>query len=126
MVVMESINIKPMAQLRPRATTIGGRIRMYDPPKIRAYKEEIALRLRHYKGAFPVGVPLGCKFTFQFARKRGWKPVVKPDVDNLSKAVLDAITMAEVWADDAQVIMLEAKKSRGNADVVFIDIKEIE
>ncbi len=122
--VMESIKIKPMAQPRPRATTIGRRIHMYDPPNIKAYKNAIALQMQRYHGVFPTGVPLVCRFTFQFARKRGWKPVVKPDVDNLSKAVMDAITMAGVWSDDAQVVSLMANKERGNEDMVLIHITE--
>jgi Holliday junction resolvase RusA-like endonuclease len=34
----------------------------------------------------------------------------KPDVDNLLKAVMDAMTTAEVWKDDALVYATEAGK----------------
>lgn len=33
-----------------------------------------------------------------------------PDVDKLSRAVLDALTEAGVWLDDGQVVMLDARK----------------
>lgn len=33
-------------------------------------------------------------------------PHVKPDVDKLARAILDALTVAQVWRDDAQVIDL--------------------
>lgn len=36
--------------------------------------------------------------------------IVKPDIDNLAKAVLDGIGSSEIWGDDNQVIFLEAKK----------------
>jgi Holliday junction resolvase RusA-like endonuclease len=36
-------------------------------------------------------------------------PVVKPDLDKLVRAVLDGLT-GIVWRDDAQVIVLEARK----------------
>ncbi|MCO1575007.1 RusA family crossover junction endodeoxyribonuclease [Crossiella sp. SN42] len=43
--------------------------------------------------------------------KRRTPPAVRrPDLDKLARAVLDAITSAGVWADDAQVIQLHASK----------------
>lgn len=38
---------------------------------------------------------------------------VKPDVDNLVKSILDSMTRAGVWIDDAQVQDLQARKWRG-------------
>jgi Holliday junction resolvase RusA-like endonuclease len=38
------------------------------------------------------------------------RPTGKPDIDKLSRAVLDAITSAGVWHDDAQVVQLQAAK----------------
>lgn len=42
------------------------------------------------------------------ARRRQW-PGVRPDVDKLARAVLDALT-GVVWADDSQVVRLLATK----------------
>lgn len=36
--------------------------------------------------------------------------VPKPDVDNYAKGVLDAMTYAEWWGDDAQVVSLRITK----------------
>lgn len=37
----------------------------------------------------------------------------RPDVDNLTKSILDAATRAGVWADDGQVYRLSVSKWRG-------------
>lgn len=37
-------------------------------------------------------------------------PAVKPDIDKLTRAVLDALTEAGMWMDDAQVVDLQVTK----------------
>ena len=53
-------------------------------------------------------------------RRRTW-PVVAPDLDKLCRAVLDALTHAGVWKDDAQVIGLYARKMYVNEDAEALD-----
>ena len=43
---------------------------------------------------------------------RRWAPR-KPDVDNVAKGVMDALTDAGVWADDAQVVALTVRRFWG-------------
>lgn len=43
---------------------------------------------------------------------RRWAPR-KPDVDNVAKGVLDALTDAGVWGDDAQVVSLSVHRCWG-------------
>jgi Holliday junction resolvase RusA-like endonuclease len=45
------------------------------------------------------------------APKRVTEPAKKPDVDKLLRALLDALTAAGVWRDDAQVIATFARKA---------------
>lgn len=47
----------------------------------------------------------------------------KPDVDKLSRAILDSLT-GVVWKDDSQVIELRARKSYGLVDLVQIAVIE--
>lgn len=45
------------------------------------------------------------------AKKSVTEPAKKPDVDKLLRAVLDALTIAGVWRDDAQVVCATARKA---------------
>lgn len=51
---------------------------------------------------------------------------VRPDADNLVKAMLDALTRARVWEDDAQVWDLRVRKWRGEMPrwAVFVWFEE--
>jgi len=44
------------------------------------------------------------------------KPTVKPDLDKMVRSVLDALTSAHVWNDDAQVLTLVAHKMYADED----------
>lgn len=49
-------------------------------------------------------------------------PTVKPDVDKLTRAVLDALTAAGVWADDALVLTCHSQKRYAD-DIPGVDVK---
>lgn len=51
-------------------------------------------------------------------------PTVKPDIDNFTKCILDALNNI-VYKDDAQIIKLQATKSYGLLYGVMIKVKEI-
>ena len=49
----------------------------------------------------------------------------RPDLDKLIRAVLDALTDAGVWADDAQVVMITSRKTfwaKAGCDVTVTQI----
>ncbi len=72
----------------------------------------------------PVGVSMvfGIQRPKSVPKKRVW-PTTKPDCDKLVRLVLDALTHV-IWADDAQVVQLEATKVYGEPGVT-ITVREI-
>lgn len=51
--------------------------------------------------------------------------IKKPDLDNLSKAVMDAINNVGIWEDDSQVSVLNTRKIYSEEPRCLIEIKEI-
>jgi len=111
---------EPVAQGRPRITTINGRARAFDPKKSRSYKAVVSDRAENamkcrapIEGAVDLSVT--AYFTCPKSRHRKRTPraqeprVQRPDIDNVVKAIKDAMT-GIVWLDDSQVVRLQALK----------------
>jgi Holliday junction resolvase RusA-like endonuclease len=61
----------------------------------------------------PLDEPLGVGLVFAIdppKKRKHRTPAVRPDVDNLAKAVLDGLNLSGVWVDDARVVELVARK----------------
>ena len=109
----------PVAQPRPKVSTRGGFARAYVDAKhpIHAYKQAIRLAYVNAGGDVlggPVHVSISCWFARpkSHSKKRSDAPepkVTKPDVDNLAKAILDALN-GVAYEDDSQVYWLEVQK----------------
>ena len=106
----------------------------HDNPRLRPWRDTVAWHARaEMAGRPPMAGPVAVELTFRYQRpkghfgKRGLRPsaptdhVVKPDIDRLARAALDALTQAGVWRDDAQVVCVVALKryaDRSGATVV--------
>tara|TARA_R110000824_G_scaffold28928_9_gene96894 strand:+ start:1266 stop:1718 length:453 start_codon:yes stop_codon:yes gene_type:complete len=117
----------PRAQPRPRAMSLNGRFaRMYNPNTANVWKKSVNLAARSFRPLSPIKGPVEVNMVFFFKRpeshflkrKSGdvlrkdqptWH-TVKPDIDNLIKAILDELTKLEFWTDDCQVTSSLAKK----------------
>lgn len=113
---------EPVPQPRPRVSTRGGFARAYVPAKhpVHAYRAAIAEEAGK-AGLEPTDEPFEVIVDAVFARpkshmtKRGVKATApalpRPDVDNVAKAVLDALQ--DVMGDDTHVRRLVVEKSYG-------------
>jgi len=112
----------PVPQPRPRVSTAGGFARAYVPKThaIHGYRQAVALAARA-AGLTKTGEPLNVVIDAVFERpkshmnKAGVKSTAptlpRPDVDNIAKAVLDALQ--DVMGDDTNVSRLVVEKSYG-------------
>jgi Holliday junction resolvase RusA-like endonuclease len=108
---------RPKGKARARVTRHG----TFTPKTTVDAEQEFILTAKDFKPeqrmTGPISVTLGfympCQAHMSKKNKQAiqFKPhTVKPDIDNLVKLVLDALTKAEFWKDDSQVVILKAVK----------------
>ena len=128
--------LKPVAMPRPRF--VRGRV-FSNTPKANAWKGAVrcaALEAAAACGWTATGSPLAMRLVFSFQRPKNHytsKGILKsnlehvpkkPDIDNLSKAVMDALNNV-AYTDDAQVVHLDAKKIYGPEEGVMVCLKTL-
>jgi Holliday junction resolvase RusA-like endonuclease len=111
----------PVPQPRPRVSTRGGLARAYVPAQhpVHAYRQAVMAAAKA-AGATVSDDAVSVEITFLFDRPKSHRTkkglsknapaLPPPDVDNLAKACLDALTCV-CWHDDRQVQRLTATKS---------------
>ena len=122
MAITFTVSGEPVPQPRPRVSTRGGFARAYVPSAhpVHAYRQAVQLAAQA-AGLTATGEPLNVVIDAVFVRpkshmrKSGVKPdapvLPRPDVDNVAKAVLDALQ--DVMGDDSLVARLVVEKSYG-------------
>jgi len=131
----------PIAQPRQRHTQHG---RNYVPKShpIHAFKAAVMAACREHGPETTLEGPVWLHVAFSFPRPKSHmgtgrnagklKPsapvrhVQRPDVDNLAKGVMDAMTQAGVWRDDDQIVRLIVAKAwcdPGEMPGVMIEVK---
>lgn len=127
----------PVPQGRPRAFRRGNFIGMYDPKNSKEWKETIRWQAIHQQSKLLQGaIKMNAKFILERPKSLAKKVVYhikRPDLDNLVKAVKDALR-GICYHDDSQIIELCAKKlyTNGHSSLehihagVIIEIEKIE
>lgn len=117
-----TITIEPSPKERPRATVIGGHPRIYTPKTTEAYEKKIRDAWIKANGDTPMEGQLLARIFYGFPIPKSTpkknipamitrikRPTVKPDLDNLDKAVMDALNKV-AYKDDSQIVAKVSKK----------------
>ena len=128
---------EPVAQGRPRATTINGRVKMYDPKKSSEYKNYIRLVASQHApkelldGPLQLTVRVYRPTLKSFSKKKKKlaeegkiRPTTKPDTDNYIKGIKDALKNV-IWKDDSQVVDLQVSKYYSEKPRIEVKIEQI-
>lgn len=122
----------PKGQPRPRAFARGGKAHVYDPGTAEGWKSKVALAAKDYMPKKTIEVPVVVILNFAFARPKSHfrtgknahllkssapgQHIQRPDLDNLAKAVLDALTDIGLWKDDSLICELYIFKSWADSE----------
>jgi len=120
--------VRPLPAPRPRVTKKG----TYNPPIYTDWKKGLSL-LAKTKIKKPLENELFVKIEFFYEIPKSWSKAKKenakwhkskPDIDNLLKSCLDSLN-GIAYKDDAQVVMIQARKQYASFTGVKIEIEEI-
>lgn len=130
---------EPQPKLRPRFKARYNRVLTFTPASTKAFENQItAYYINQAKGfCFEQYRPLAIQLEFGLpvpkstSKKKASDmlcqiilPTKKPDIDNLTKSVMDALN-GVAWHDDAQVVQLEARKNYAEDPYILMIIREL-
>lgn len=130
-----TIPITPVPKARPRFTRYG---HTYTPKKTADYEKAVAEYWRQATKGFQYdreqalivnlvfGMPIPkstSKAKTELMANGTIRPTKKPDVDNLAKAVMDALN-GVAWVDDSQVVRVSIFKEYAKEPYVYIYIHD--
>lgn len=116
----------PRPQARPRF--VNGRVISTVDAGTKAWQQAIRSAAYLTRGDpihGPVSLALVFRMPIKDAKRWGMPHTGRPDVDNLAKLVMDQLTAAGVWADDAKVARLDCSKLYAEKGGVGIEIRSI-
>lgn len=133
-----TVEVTPKAKARPRFVRHGKFVQTYTPKTTLDYEKKIAEEYLLQGGEVFEHPYLGMSITAYFPIPKGTRksdrllletecvPYDKHiDLDNLAKAVMDAI-IGVAYLDDKQIVSLKVRKYYGKVGRVVVKIKEIE
>lgn len=125
------VPIKPVPQARPRffVRKSKGFVGAYDPKHCKAFKEIVAwhakMAMQRYNLKETTKEPVIISMIFGMGKNgKELYHTKKPDIDNLAKAVTDALK-GIVYADDCQIVEAHIWKQYGEPEIV-VKIRTLE
>lgn len=129
---------EPQGKARPRFARTRKGVRTFTPQKTMEYEEEVRLAyLTQCKKEIIEG-PVKVYIQANFSIPKSWsksrkvyahsgmiKPTKKPDVDNIAKAVCDALN-GIAYKDDSQIVKLTVEKYYAPVAFVSVTIEGVE
>ena len=118
----------PMA--RPRVCHTVAGVRTFNPASSTAWKQCVALQSLEHRPSELMEGPLELELTFHLMRpkskpRRVKLPDCKPDLDNLEKAVMDALE-GLFYRNDSQIVSKTARKVYGDPPRVDVRIRGVD
>ena len=125
---------QPVAKGRARISTYGGHVRSYTPEKTRRYENQVSAYAAEAMKNMPlIGGPVEVVVEAFMMVPASWslkkrlsaiagqiKPITKPDLDNIVKA-LDGIN-GIIVVDDSQIVKLTATKSYSDTPQLIVTV----
>jgi Holliday junction resolvase RusA-like endonuclease len=123
---------RPVGKARPRVCVRGGKAMAYTPAKTAGYEQVVrGAAIEAMKGRKLLTGPIIAKIYFFFKppksywdKRLGCPCIVKPDIDNLAKSILDSLN-GIVYKDDSLIFQLFVTKRYADIDMAKIKIIQL-
>jgi Holliday junction resolvase RusA-like endonuclease len=128
---------RPVGKGRPRFARRGNFVSTYTPTATRDYEKKVQTRfIQKYGNIEPLETSVALKIKAYFGVPKGTSKrktfelmgthyPKKPDVDNISKIILDALN-GLAFIDDNRVVYLEVQKFYNEDEKVVVSVEEME
>lgn len=120
---------RPQAKQSMRVARIGHAVRTYQPTEVTNYHGRVATFAR-LTIKEPIEGPVKLMLIVRIMTPKSWSKkrqagrnwaTCRPDLDNLSKAIMDGLN-GVAWHDDRQVVGLHVEKHYGDRDAVEVSV----
>lgn len=129
--------LEPVPKGRPRFSVHYNHVQTHTPPKTKRFEQDVALLyIQSNSPKFEKGTPIEVSIEFGMTIPNSTTKkkkndmlqglihhTVKPDLDNLTKAVLDGLNDV-AWHDDSQIVELNVRKIYVEKPYIQISIKK--
>lgn len=127
-----------VAKGRPKASTIGGHVRMYTPAKTVSYESKVAYFANSaMSGRELFSTPVSMNLIISVKIPESWSnkkkqlarngliyPTVKPDCSNVLKSIEDGMNNV-VYLDDKQIVDVSVSKRYSDTPMVEVVIEAV-